>query len=323
MAHGSNRLEKHLLSARGRQQLALADGAQYESSIRLSSLRSSLEKIGPDGDAEMYRYFPIASIAILETHFKSTVTVIVNSGSPYLERGLNLVKDRLRTAADFFPPLHRKTITVGELVAHQLPFNSISSYDETLGALLEVNVKSFLRTVQEPQSVRSDLNVGPLVSDIDELWRALVETFEQRHILAHEAASKYIVTYEHARSSVRSAQAITRALDAMLWATVWKEEPLTQFEMNSEAWDRYRQTRSAFAKNLLRARRVTQINRQQKAFNQIHRSWKRYALAWACWEEESFGSGSIRPLIAANVRDRLMRSRDKDLTDWLAWSEDH
>lgn len=67
--------------------------------------------LGEGADVELYRHFPVTAVADLETHFKSVVSLTINTGSPYLERGLILAKDRLKSAVDVLPSLHRKTVS--------------------------------------------------------------------------------------------------------------------------------------------------------------------------------------------------------------------
>jgi hypothetical protein len=297
------------------------EGAQYEAATKLDDLKASLSSLSSKGSSELFRYFPVAVIAVLETHFKATVQAIVDSGSPYLDRGLALTRDRLRSASELLPILHRKTVTVGELVAHQLPFNSVASIEDALGTLFDAKLKGLVGTARDPYHVRNEIDSLPLVDDVEALWRDLAKTFERRHILAHEAASNYVVTFDHAESAIDCAVRFTAAVDALLWATVWKHLPLTQYEMNTDAWSRYGEVRKKFARTLWHAWAIAKKNNQQKAFYNLHRNWRAYARGWSRFEVDEFGMGSIRPLIAATAHERLLKARAKDVMDWVAWEQ--
>jgi hypothetical protein len=54
--------------------------------------------------------------------------------------------------------------------------------------------------------------------------------------LAHEAATKFELSFDDAKAAVDSCAAFVNALDAVMWSTIWKDLPLTQHEMNVEAW---------------------------------------------------------------------------------------
>jgi hypothetical protein len=315
---GTSMLEGQLVSARERAEFSYAEGGSFETSARLLALKSALKSLKNSSDVELFRYFPVAVIAVLESHFKLAVKAIVDNGSPYLERGLVLVKERLRVATDVVPILHRKTVSVGELVAHQLPFNSLASFEDPLSSLLDQSFKNLIRTVRDPWMVRIDSDSPPIVKDLEKLWRTLARTFEQRHIVAHEAASKFTVTYEDAKDSLECAEIFTNAVDASLWATIWLNVPLNQREMNVNAWDIYRETRRNFAGTLRAAYVIAKERSENKSFYQLHKIWKQYARGWADLEEEGWGSGSIRPLIAATVRNSLLEARLKSVIDWIS-----
>ena len=76
---------------RSRHQIGQADGALFESSSRLADLKRALESLKDSQSAELFRYFPVAAVAVLEAHFRAIVTMIVDQGGEYSGRGLALV----------------------------------------------------------------------------------------------------------------------------------------------------------------------------------------------------------------------------------------
>lgn len=300
-------------------QTGTIDGEQYNSVSRLDALEKSMRKLGETADAELYRHFPVAAVAVLESHFKLTVGAIVNAGSPYLERGLALVKDRIKsTAVDFLPILHRKSVNVGELVAHSLPFNSIGSLEMALGSLLGASLKNLVRDSIFLHDQRHEFGEkARLVEDVDALWKSLATTIERRHILAHEAATNYSVSHAEALEAVISVKAFTSSMDSILWATVWKDEPLTQYEMNMKAWSTYSATRASLAASLRTALSIATEDGERRRFATLHLEWKRTSTAWINWEEEEFQLGSIRPYATALARNNARRERLKEIDHWI------
>lgn len=296
----------------------MADGEQYDSVLRLAQLTTSLKNLGESADAELYRHFPVAAIAVLETHFKSVVSLTINAGSPYLERGLTLAKDRLKSAVDVLPSLHRKTVTLGEFVAHLLPFNSLSSLEVALGTLFGQSLKGLVKNAVGLFEQRNEnIEKTPLVTNVDHLWEALSKAFQRRHILAHEAATKYEISYADALASLSAARDFTEVLDAILWATVWKDEPLTQYEMNVHAWNEYRKTRALLAASLRRGLRIATEDADRAKYCKLHLDWKRASRGWTAFEEQQVYMGSIRPLISAIS---LTRAHEQRLASLNAWS---
>lgn len=314
-------IESQVQSMRARMQWGRVDGVElFETNVRLGQLGRSLRRIGPAGDPELFRHFPVAAVAVLESHFKTTVASIINGGSPYLERGLALAKDRLKSASDVIPLLHRKSVTIGEVVAHVIPFNAVSSIEATFRVLLDEDIKTSVAKARDPYRVRNGLASveDTLVVSVDELWRGLALAFERRHILAHEAATKFELAFDDAKSAVDSCSAFVNALDAVMWSTIWKDLPLTQYEMNVEAWNRCKAERRALAAEIRSALVVATQKGERTRFRELHAEWKRFSKRWVAWEDESVAMGSIRPMIAADSRERALRARREAVQGWLS-----
>ncbi|SEK98919.1 hypothetical protein SAMN05518845_10414 [Variovorax sp. YR750] len=314
-------IESQVQSMRARMQLGHVDGVElFETSVRLEQLGRSLRGIGPASDPELFRHFPVAAVAVLESHFKTTVASIINAGSPYLERGLALAKDRLKSAVDVVPLLHRKSVTIGEVVAHVIPFNAVSSLEAAFRALLDADIKILVAEARDPYRLRNGhVSVADtLVASVDDLWRGLALAFERRHILAHEAATKFELSFDDAKSAVDSCAAFVNALDAVMWSTVWKDLPLTQYEMNVEAWSCCKAERRALATEIRAALAVATQKGERTRFRDLHAAWKEFNKRWVAWEDESFAMGSIRPMIAAGSRERALRARREAIQGWLS-----
>ncbi|OYY32182.1 MAG: hypothetical protein B7Y28_22780 [Polaromonas sp. 16-63-31] len=295
-----------------------AEGEQYDSMLRLGSLTQSLDKLGEEADAELYRHFPVAAIAVLETHFKSVVSLTINAGSPYLERGLVLAKDRLKSAVDVLPSLHRKTVTLGEFIAHSLPFYALSSLEVPLTGLLGDNFKELIRNAVNPRAKRNEYaDQVRVVADVEALWEDLAKTFTSRHILAHEAATKYEVNFQDARMSLNAVSKFTEALDAVLWSSVWAGEPLTQYEMNMHTWESYKKTRALLAASLRKGLAIAADDKERAKFGELHLDWKWASRRWNKFEESQWHMGSIRPMMAAISLDRTHEQRLNSINAWI------
>ena len=310
-------LETQLRDARSRMVAGTVDGRSYEV-MRLEDLHRSLDRLGGSADPELYRHFPIAAVAVLETHFKTSVATIIDAGSPYLERGLSFAKEHLRSHAEVLEILHRKTVTVRELVAYSLPFNSVASVESALGKLFDGDLKAMFAQAIDPYYVRNEsADSEPIVANVAALWKDLNETFQRRHILAHESATDYAVSFEEAKTAVRCIHQFASALDAIMWATVWKELPFTQYEMNDAAGQRHRLTRQDLAKSLRLGLAIATENGERTRFRKVHFAWRQYAQQWIQWEDEAFTMGSIRPFVAALARDRALTARREAVDAWI------
>ncbi|GEM_PF-3466703 len=320
MAKGFGALiEEEINSARNRLELGRIDGVDvYETFLRLNSLKGSLEKIGSDGDEELFRYFPVAAIAALEGHFKAVVATVVNEGSEYTERGIVLAKDKLKSATDILPLLHRQAVSIGDLVAYVIPFNSIGSIENAFTTLLNKDFKELVAKAINPYDVRNRREKPRLlVHSVKNLWTDLALAFERRHILAHETATRFSLTYEDAKSAIDACKLLAEALDAILWATIWKETPLTQYEMNCAAWESRKAVRCSLAAALRKALKIANSKGVKTDFCRIHLKWKIFNREWSSWETEFFWMGSIAPMLSARSQEKAFSARKDAIENWI------
>ena len=190
-------LEERLAEMRARGLLGPRDGGGYDALVRLHEVRTAFQRLEPEPENELYRHFPVAAVAVLEAYFRWFVAAVVDSGDPYLGRGLALAKEKLRPTGDVLAGLHKQLVSVGELVAYGLPFNSVASLEDPIALLLDAKPKQLFGQAIMPHFVRWDAEGAesssersPIVTDVDAMYRNLALTFERRHIFAHEAAPR-------------------------------------------------------------------------------------------------------------------------------------
>lgn len=312
-------IAEQLLDARSRLAVNRRDTMFYETSARLSMLKVSLDKLGDSFDPELYKHFPVAAIATLEADFKAVVSTIVDAGPSFLERGLALAGDKLRSASQILPIIHGNKVSAGELIAHVVPFNSVATIENALSCLLDTDFKTLVGTVVDEYDQRNPSRAPQLVvPDVAALWKELSLAFERRHILAHEAATNYEVTFANAKSSVLCVQQLCAAIQAIMWMTIWKDVPLTQMEMNVHADSEMQKTRVALGRRLRKALAIATSKGARARFRHTHMLWREYAGDWSAWQAEQFAGGSIQPLIRATELNRTFLSRLSDVKSWMS-----
>lgn len=313
-------LEKQIEEVRSRLQFGYVEGAYHETGMRIFNLKQALKEFKDESESELLRYFPVASIAALEAHFRATVSLIVNEGGDYFERGLRLIAGDKLKVIDVIPMIHNKTVTVGDLVAYSLPFSSLKHLVNTYDAILGLDFKRLASTVEDPYFSRQEWqNRQPLAEDIPKLWRELIYTFEARHILAHESASQYKVSLKQAYASVESVEEIVKLIEAVLWETVWKEKPLTQYEMNVSAFKQYRSTRLLLSRAIREKRHELEGDHERSTFRKLHLQWKKWSWEWCNFSADRFKGGSIRPMIFASCLNESAQNRLEEIKDMTGY----
>ncbi|WP_312320693.1 hypothetical protein [Stenotrophomonas sp.] len=306
-------LVEHVLAVRARGGVGSVAGSFWGPNERFWQLNNSLHRLGCGADPELYRHFPIAAVAALEGHFKLSVAAIVDSGRGYAERGLRLAKERFRNSPELIPEIHDRSITIGELVAHWLPFSQLSHYESTFDTLLDLGFKMATATAVDPSYARGGSGVSdPIVSDVSRLWRHVAEAFEMRHILAHEAASSYEITFEMARSAVESCAMLCDATEAVIWSTAWSDVPLTQLEMNASEKRQVDDARQRLA-TVMRSARTDLLGTAQYAWlTRNHFAWRSVTRDFVDWGASKAVGHSMFPLLVySGQKVALVRRADE------------
>lgn len=312
-------IEQGVKSARERMVDGSIEGIElFEPFIRLDKLKRSLDAIGCCGDKELYRYFPVAAIAALEGYFKAVVAKIVNADVIYTERGIEYAKEKLKTASDVAPLLHRDVISIGDVVAYVIAFNSVSSIERALTHLLGADFKNLVARAVDPYQLRNkEENAPVLVQSVNDLWADLSRAFERRHILAHEPAAGFSLSFEDAKAAVDACDLLMSAINAVLWNSIWKSTPLTQYEMNCAALEGYKAERDSLASMLRKALKVAKNKNVRGKFCKLHMRWKDFNKEWQSWDLDFFWKGSIFTTQAASSKEMALSARRNAIEEWI------
>lgn len=310
---GKTLLDERIAQVRSRLQVGRAEGAIYEATVRINDLERSLKALKGTENTELFRHFPVAAVATLEAHFRSSVAMVVDKGAEYFTRGVALVGDKLK-ASEIIPMIHKKSVSIGEIVAYSLPFSSLAHLEDVFDTLLGQKFKQLSKCAEDPYFSRNDVAERKLlVEDISGLWENLHKTFHDRHILAHESATQFVIDYDKAATAVSSVKLIIEIIDAVFWSTVWKDEPLTQYEINVAAWESYQQTRVKLAAAIRTKRKEHDSSLEISRFRSLHLKWKEWVSEWCLFSADRFVGGSIRPLIHASELSQAYEDRIKQI----------
>lgn len=306
-------LDERISQVRSRLQVGRADGAIYEATIRIIELERSLKALKGTENTELFRHFPVAAVATLEAHFRSSVAMIVDKGEEYFTRGVALVGDKLK-ASEIIPMIHKRNVSIGEIVAYSLPFSSLAHLEGVFDALLGQKLKHLSKYAEDPYLSRNNVVERKLlVQNISGLWEKLHNIFQDRHILAHESATQFFIDYEKAATTVECVKLIIEVIDSVLWSTVWKDEPLTQYEMNVAAWRNYKQTRLNLAAAIRARRKEHDTHLDISQLRILHLKWKEWVSEWCSFSADRFVGGSIRPLIHASELSKAYEERIRQI----------
>ncbi|MBV8622480.1 MAG: DUF1311 domain-containing protein [Herbaspirillum sp.] len=287
---------------------------------RLSSINNAFSQTTPD-QHELRRYFPVALIGCLEGYFRMAIRDLIDSGEPFLSNADKLLES---TKLDFslVRAIHGKTITVGELIAHNVPLSRLAHIEKAFKSLIGADFLNELRTVQDRWAHEVlGQTARPILLVADTVFKDVERTFELRHIICHEIASAYVIDAEEIARCFENCVLFLKAADEFISGVLHPNAPLTQTEMNiaaGESLERARDELNVAIENL----RSNLDDEELAFFDQAQIQWLAYAEAWTLFEVgERKNSGTIWPLLYARSQEYLVSKRVEDIRKWRRFGE--
>lgn len=283
--------------------------------VRLFALEQVFEEYDKS-QSELTRYFPVALIACVEGYFRMAIKDLVDSGDPYLS---NAGKPASSLKIDFsiLRAVHGKAITVGELVAHGIPLSRLDYIDVALTNLIGKGFLEALRTTTDrwAHEVKGE-EASPILMNPDRVFSDVARTFELRHIICHEIASAYEIEADEVARCFQSCVAFLRTADEFISETLHPGAPMTQTDMNIAAGESLSKTRCRLEDESEKVKQHLNTT-ELAAFNEAQSKWEAYSKAWVAFVAgERSSSGTIWPLIAAEVAEATVNRRIEEITCW-------
>ncbi len=147
---------------------------------------------------EWLKYGAIGYVAAMEGYFRLLISDLINSGSPYRERVIDL-RD-VKFTPEVVLAIHDKKVSLGEFISHLLPINRLSDIDNHLSSILD---EPFLKNLKSMPTF-PPRNMVPFGDCFPETFGHIEKLFELRHIYAHELATKEKVPVRKLESYISS-----------------------------------------------------------------------------------------------------------------------
>lgn len=288
--------------------------------LRLHSLNHAFKRGA--SDPELLRYFPIAIIAIVEGFTRQSIRRLIDRKEGGLSTflGSQWAKDQKFDLAVLHAIAGRR-ISIGELIGHLIPIKSFEHIDAVMSAALGESFVRRLGAVQDRWAIEIDKQpAGPMISDLDAVLRVLTSTFRVRHVVAHEPLG-VDVSADEVREQLSAAAAFVNAADEIVSRTINPNAPLTQMDMNAEAYRCAKLAEDELEVLLVRAGEILDTKRLA-VLKRSQEQWREYLEIQVETEGLAFEGGSMRPMIEAGAREAVTRHRIADVRRLLVNWED-
>jgi uncharacterized protein YecT (DUF1311 family) len=271
--------------------------------------------LGTSKHAYLFRnYVPIRLVTLIEVGARSSIKELIDHGDPYLENAKAHVQN-FKLDYGYVLALHRKKITIGEMIAHSVPTNSI---DQILSALTELvpTLNDLLLRAKDRVAIEIDGEPDqPIISDLTKTIGTLDKLFRLRHIIVHEMPSSDLIEEGEFQIFFGAAK---NFLSALAWITselVSGHVPLTQADMNIQSAENLDKTISEFKSLLDKLRESDTFDLQ--LLDAAQSAWQNSVEADAALVASQVSGGSMYPMVYTSELSASYDERISAIKRWL------
>jgi len=161
---------------------------------------------------EFVKYLPIAYVAAMEAYFRLGIRDLIDFGPPFSEN-LKSFRD-IKFQVESVLAMASKTVSVGEFIAHLLPFKSLNDINENMSLLIG---EDFLTRLKKTKlSVIQGGQDSTMESLHAEIPSGIQTVFKLRHIFCHEFAIKEKPNIQEIRDCIFAAFIFVLATESLL-----------------------------------------------------------------------------------------------------------
>ena len=265
---------------------------------------------------ELFRYFPISLVACTESYFRLAIMELIDSGEPYLCNSNELLKKE-KFDFDILKALHGQTVSIGEVISHQLSINSLSQVIYVMNSIMACEFPSKVGEVYDRYKVEvQKKSPQPLIRNKDETFRYVERTFQLRHIFCHELATEIKLEEEEIGKCVDHTIIFLEATDELISQALFPDAPLTQTGMNLASYDDAQREKESLD-DLLNQVISLLSRKQEEKFREANEAWNKFVQSSIEIEGLEYEGGSMRPTIVNLATARFVRERKRQIEELL------
>ncbi len=300
----AKRVDAQLVTAL-RERAFRAHGIPTFFEFRLSMVWSGyrkLDKVEP----YIWQLLPVPLVTHLEVHFRACVEHLVDAGEPFLSRAEELARNVSFNFAAV-KELSGRSLTLGALIAHSLPFSDYSHFEGPLTCLLGEKFNERLRSAYDRWSVEVEKKEKrPIIENFDETIRDLQRLFSVRHVVVHEVTNEPPFDEGELERFYVAVEQLIQASNAALSDVLHPNAPLQQSAMNEQADKELREETANLEAVVEKLRSISGKERVDQ-INDTIAAWQTFSDKFAEFESDAYKGGTIAPMIFASEKRELQK----------------
>jgi hypothetical protein len=293
--------------------------SRYDLSKRLNDIEKALTNF-VEFNSELLKYIPISTVACFESFFRSTVKEIVDHGKPFSDRIADFNQSKnIKLDFDIVAAIQTKTLTVGEFIAHILPYNNYNDINSNISVLIGADFSAELKTYRPNSELDiENIELNYLQNNFSEILESIKRIFELRHIFCHEFATNIKIDKDQVIDDFNNCRLYLEQTNRFIWHILYPNEPITQTEMNIEANNQFElknielETLIEFIKEKSNKEDEIEIF-DEKLLDESIKIWKSYRESFAKYKASFAVGGSMYPLIYRSALTSITEEKIESL----------
>ena len=299
--------------------------SRHDHSSRLSDIEYALKEFSEyngDFNHELLKYIPISTVACFEAFFSSAIKEIVDFGKPFSENVAKYNQSKnIKLDFEVVSAIQSKTLTVGEFVAHILPYNNLEDISSNISTLIDKDFLTELKAFNK-KSIFEHVNIVTenFQNRTAEILASVKQTYEFRHIFCHEFATNIQVSQKTILKNSENCKIFLEHSNSFIWHLLYPNSPETQIEMNVQAHEEFeacdKELSDLIAKvKILVSKEYTIETFDENLFDQAIAQWKEYRRLHAEYRASPVKDGSAYSLLYSSDLTMITKEKISNIED--------
>jgi uncharacterized protein YecT (DUF1311 family) len=273
-------------------------------------------------DSEVDDFFLIRAVTLLEVFSRDCLAQLIDNGSPYAERAVDLRMD-LKIDLGFVQAIQGRVITMGEMIAHSISISTFAHISSVFKTILGKDLVAMISPAVRRPAVW-ELKKAPeqIITDSVGISGRLSRLFDIRNILCHEIRQEEVYDRREITAFLAAAEQFAAATSVMLDHMLYGDRPETIEEEIEAAKRELEEGQSLLAEVYARVDGDGD-QKHSRLLSKSQRAWDTFRAAQcAFYADDARGGTAAAGLLSLLEADRLTQQRIDSLRRSLPKVED-
>lgn len=272
------------------------------------------------GDYELLRCIPIRIIACFQEFFRLSMKEIIDNGKTSLRPDFSKLKEDAKIEWELVFHLSKNSFTIGELIAHLLPYNSLNNINSNIKNIIGIDFIEELKTYDRKSiNEAENQNTDYFKQKTGEIIKSVNVIFDLRNKFCHEKADDYKIDINEFNLHFYHCKVFIEHSWRVIANIINPNYPETTLGMIDEANGILAKAETELDEVITKIKRITKEDifpsneKEYRDFDLLQEKWKEYRKLYAELSSQKVKGGSLHPIWYCYSMIHLTEERLKSL----------